>query len=332
MNQTSIQDQLFTHIKEQISPEEGIVDVISELLHLSPDSTYRRIRGETPLVMDEIVKICSHFRLSMDRLFGGKNNTVLFEDTRVHHEKFTYANYLAGLKMQVDSLEKFEKKEVIYMSKDLPLFYNFYFKPLIAFRYFFWMKIQLLDPEFEQVQFDIDLIPPSIETASFDLVKTYSKIPTTEIWNMESINSTISQIEFSRTSGHFKNTEDVMLVYDALESSILHIREQVEHGSKFMPGEDPFVQPQNLKFFFNRVVLGDNTIMTIANDIKTAFINYGHLNYLMTRDDSFCTTLYHDFENIKRRSTLISVSSERQRNIFFNILLSKIRERKLNAG
>jgi hypothetical protein len=257
---------------------------------------------------------------------------VVFEDKRVRQNVYTYAEYLSDLLKTVSSFEKFGEKEVIYISKDLPIFYNFYFRPLAAFRYFFWLKHQLLQEDFTHQFFDVNIVPPAIEKMSLELAKVYASIPSTEMLNIESINSTISQIEFSKSAGHFKDPKDVIRVYEALESTILHLEEQAENGCKFLPGEDPSVQPQNLKLFFNRMVLGDNTVIAVANGRKSAFINYGHLNYLVTSDKNFCDALYQDFENLKKRSTLISVSSERQRNIFFNILLSKIRERKQYAG
>ena len=214
------------------------------------------------------------------------------------------------------------------MSKDLPIFHNFYFTPLIAFRYFFWMKTHLAHPHFEKKQFNFDMLPPDIEQMSRKLAKGYTEIPSTEMWNTESINSTISQIEFSKDSGHFSNHADIKKIYGALEETINHMKEQAEYGCKFMPGEDPQTKPSNFKFFFNRVVLGDNTIMVIADNIKSAIINYGHLNYIVTYDEVFCNDLYSDFENLIRRSTQISQTSERQRNIFFNILLSKVQRLK----
>jgi hypothetical protein len=326
----TVQDHIFRRIKEML-PQSGILaDVVSDILHVSIDSAYRRMRGETLLVLDEAAQLCKHFNLSLDQLMALKPDDVLLRNVRIRNEGFTYQQYLQSLQQQLTALAGMQQKEIIYMSKDIPIFHNFYFKPLIAFRYFFWMKTHLSHPEFEKLQFDIDLLPNDIEKLSKDLVRTYCNIPSTEMWNTESINSTISQIEFSRDSGHFKTASDIKLIYEALEKTIHHIKDQAEHGYKFMPGEDPSGDKQNLKFFFNRVLLGDNTVMSIANSAKTAFINYGHLNYLETRDENFCNELYHDFENLIRRSTQISHSSERQRNIFFNILLTKIHDRKQN--
>ena len=62
------------------------------------------------------------------------------------------------------------------------------------------------------------------------------------------------------------------LIYDALEGSIHHIKSQAEMGCKFMPGEEPSGKNQNLKFFFNRVILGDNTVMVVTDKVKTVIL------------------------------------------------------------
>lgn len=76
------------------------------------------------------------------------------------------------------------------------------------------------------------------------------------------------------------------------------------------------------------MTLGDNTIMGITDHFKMVFLNYDVMNYMTTRDVKFCEDVYSDLQGRMRRSTLISNSGEKQRNIFFNILLHKIEDRK----
>ncbi len=330
MTTLTAQGYLFQRIREKLPLQDSLADTVSEILHVSSDSAYRRIRGETLLLFDEAIALCKHFNLSLDKLADTKSNDVLFHNVHIRNGDYTYRQFLEGLKVRLTALANVTQKEVVYMSKDLPLFHNFYFRPLIAFRYYFWMKSHLLHPDFEKMQFSLNVLPGDIEILSRELTRVYSSIPSAEMWNTESINSTISQIEYSRDSGHFTSAADLASVYNALEDSIQHMKVQSEHGCKFMPGEDPEGRKPNFKFFFNRVVLGDNTIMVTADAARTVFINYGHLNYIETNDENFCNDQYRDFENLIRRSTQISQSSEKQRNIFFNILLTKIRDRKRN--
>jgi len=310
-----------------LASSESLTDTVSEILHVSSDSAYRRIRNETPLVLDEAKLLCEHFHLSLDQVLNTRSNSVLFENVRINNQEYSYEAYLSDLIKLVQFINSFSQKEVIYVTKDIPIFHNFYFKPLIAFRYFFWMKTILQHPEYATRTIDLNDVPPAIETMSKELIKGYTGIPSTEILNTESINSLISQIEFYKDSGIFSSGADMKTVYEALKETIQHMKVQVEYGCKFLPGENPHTKKTNFNFFYNRVVLGDTTILVKTGDTKTVYLNYDALNYMVTRDVSFCNQCDEDISNLMRRATVISQSSEKQRNIFFGILLAKIEDR-----
>ncbi|MFI5133152.1 MAG: helix-turn-helix domain-containing protein [Chitinophagales bacterium] len=330
MPSSQAQEFLFQHIKELLPSHVSLVDAIAETLHISPDSAYRRIRGETPMVLDEVKELCQYYKISLDQLLDVKSGSTLFQNVRINTAGYNYETYLGDLLKQLQYVSGFIQKEIIYLTKDIPLFHNFYYKPFNAFRYFFWMKTIVQKPEFINRDFELNCVSPEIEALNLELVKAYNKIPSTEIWNTECINSAISQIEFYKDSGYFSTSADVKTVYESLEETILHLKNQAELGCKFLPDENPQTKKNNFKFFFNRVVLGDNTVMVITDHLKTAFLNYDVLNYMQTRDETFCSLRYDDLQNLIKKSTLISQTSEKQRNIFFGIMLSKIEDRKRN--
>ena len=70
--------------------------------------------------------------------------------------------------------------------------------------------------------------------------------------------------------------------------------------------------------------------MVVTDRMNTVFINYDVLNYMTTQDDIFTGDVYADLKNMMKKSTLISQTGEKQRNIFFGILMNKIKERKKN--
>jgi hypothetical protein len=259
-----------------------------------------------------------------------QGGATLFQNVRIDLKNYSYEKYLTELIKQVNYIGSFIHKEVIYLTKDMPIFHNFYFKPLIAFRYFFWMKNVILHPDFQNMKFEFDCVSPEIEKLSREFAMAYNKLPSAEIWNTESINAVILQIEFYKEAGYFLSNADIKKVYDSLEDTFVHLKNEVEYGRKFMPEENPESKKDNFQFFYNRVNLGDNTILVVTDRIKTAFLNYDVLNYMFTRDESFCNPCYTDMQNMMKKSTMISQTGEKQRNIFFNIMLNKIRERKKN--
>lgn len=330
MSTATTQDFLFQRIKELLPQHVSMVDAVSEILHVSSDSAYRRIRGETPLVLEEARQLCHHYRLSLDHLLNLKSGTVMFQNFRINNLQYSYEKYLTGLLNLAKYIEGFFQKEIVYLTKDLPIFHNFYYSPLISFRYFFWMKSILQHPDFIKKEFEFTCVTPEIESLSRELARTYTRIPSAEIWNTECINSTISQIEFFKESGDFTSAADIKTVYEALEQTVLHLKAQAESGIKFIPGEESQHQKAIYRFFYNRVILGDNTILVTTDHSRTAYLNYDVLNYMSTSDEEFCNQCNDDLQNMMRKATLISQTGEKQRNIFFNIMLSKIRDRKNN--
>jgi hypothetical protein len=328
MSDHQSQEFLFQRVRELLPIHASLVDSVADILNVSSDSAYSRIRGETPLVLEEARGLCNHFKLSLDQLLQVRNNSTMFQHARINTATYSYEQFLRDLLTQLQYISGFMQKEIIYCSKDMPIFHNFYYTPLISFRYFFWMKTILQHPDFSEREFTIDCVPSAIEELSRDLTAAYTRIPSTEIWNTECINAIISQIEFYKDAGHFASARDIRIVYDSLEATYVHLKNQVEYATKYIPDENPDNRKKNFQFYYNRVVLGDNIIMVVADQSKSVFLNYDALNYLTTRDEAFCNSCYSDLKNLVKKGSIISGTSEKQRNIFFGILLTKISDRK----
>jgi len=325
----NVQQFLFDRIKEVIPNDKTLVTTVSEVLHISEDSSYRRIRGETPLVLDELKELCQYFHLSLDQLLHVTNNSTLFETIRIHNKDYTFETFLTDIIKRLVKVNKSPEKHMYYLTKDIPLFYHFLLKPLFAFRYFFWMKSIMQHPDFIHQSFSIDCLPPKVEEAGRKIMELYNQIPSTEIWNTECVNSIILQIDYYKEVG-FIPIPIIEKIYSAVEETIDHLQLQAELGKKMFPEESPAHKPELFSFFYNRITLGDNTILVTTNSGSITYLNFEVLNYMVTSDTTFCGDTHNALQNLMRRSTMISQASEKQRSIFFNILRNKVRERKKN--
>jgi hypothetical protein len=324
MPEIQLQEYLFQKIREKLQVTDSLADVVSELLFVSNDSAYRRIRGETPLVLEEAKVLCKAFSISLDEVLNITQNSISFLFTQVDNNNYSFKKYLQDIHANLTMITSAEQKELIYLAKDMPIFYNFLSAPLFAFRYFFWMKSILQHPDFVHAQFAMDILPKDIADLGTEINQLYNAIPSTEIWNTECVNSTISQIEYYREAGYFSSEHDIEKLYGALRNLVEHLRERAELGCKFLPGENASARKNNFNFFYNRVVIGENTIMASINGKKTLYLSYDVLNYLVTQDEKFCNETYAKLQTLMKRATMLSNASEKQRNIFFNILLRKI--------
>ncbi|NBY41155.1 MAG: hypothetical protein EBQ66_09775 [Flavobacteriia bacterium] len=93
----ALQSQLFGLVKKQLNPEESLGFIVSDLLSISMDAAYRRIRLETPLTIQETKKLCTHYNISFDALIQLSEGNVLFNYTPLELYDFSLENYLEGI-------------------------------------------------------------------------------------------------------------------------------------------------------------------------------------------------------------------------------------------
>jgi hypothetical protein len=328
MESIELQQTFFQHIKSRLPGHLALVDEVAELLSISNDSAYRRIRGEKPLSFEEVQKLCRHFQISLDHVLNINSTSTVFYGSWVDKESFDFDKYLLDMLHQLQAMEHKPGCRMYYEAKDIPPFHHFQYPELAAFKYFFWMRTILQYPDYNKLCFEEHTLNDSLQKTGKAIIDTYNKIPSVEIWSVETLNSSLRQIEFYKDSGVFKKKDTVMKLYNELEHLIQHIAEQAESGVKFQAGHQPENGMAEYQLFFNEVILGHNTILAEASEDKTVFINHGVLNYMITRDKRFCDYTKLSLENIMRKSSLISSVSEKERNRFFNVLKEKINRRK----
>jgi len=190
MGNSSIQGLLFQRIREKLMPGVSLAEHISELLCLSPDSAYRRIRGETPLVLEEVKLLCDTHSISMDQLLQSRDDSVLFSVVRVENANGSFQMYLQEMLHRLQMVANAAEKQLVYLSKETVVFHFFMHPALFAFQYYFWMKSAIRSDSLP-LQFSFDLLKPDIEALGKEILSVYNSIPSIEIWNLECINSTI---------------------------------------------------------------------------------------------------------------------------------------------
>jgi hypothetical protein len=327
-NAVTIQEQLFNSIKSKITAATSAVDDIAAVLEISTDSAYRRIRGEKNLSLDEINKLCNHYHISLDRLLSIETGAFLFHGQLTKNATFRFEDYLKLMMHTMAYYNSCREKEVYYLCKDIPIFHHYHFKEIAAFKYYFWMRTFLGDPSFVNRPFSFTDYPDELFALNQKILALYNQLPSHEVWNLESINNMLHQVEYYRESHLFHSDEDAYILYETFEKLINHLEKQAALGYKFSYG-DPDQKPlAEFNMYFNEVIIGDNNLLIVLDGVKTSLVSHNIFNYMETRDAAFNEYTYTHVRNLIRRSTLISSVSEKERNRFFRVLREKIANRK----
>jgi len=330
MNIDELQVQLFQTIKNKITSAGALVDEIATALDISTDSAYRRIRGEKAVSFEEIYILCNRYQLSLDALFNTKTDIISFQGKFIDPVTFRFEEYIASVLQQVKYMASFKERAMYYLCKDIPWFHHYQFKELAAFKYFFWHKTLLQSPLFGNKKISLKEYPDEVYELGRKALEVYNGINSYEIWNMESLNGTLRQVEFYHDMQAFQTKEDLLRVYESLENLFTHLETQAEMGYKFDSNDPARKRLADFYMYFNEVVIGDNSILAILDGSKICFLTHSAINFMVTRNLSFCDNLHTYYQNLMRQSTLISSIGERERSKFFKVLRNRIAARKEN--
>lgn len=323
---SSVQNRFFNELKTKLPPNLSMAVVVAEELNISIDSAYRRIRGESELSLREFDVLSSKYSVDHEAILSNTSENVLFKYRSIVPERFGFNSYFQSLIDEMKSLEKFGLKEIIYAALDLPMFYYFMFPKLAAFKLYFWRRNVFVHTATEEKPYVFEDISAEDIAHSHQMLRTYLTIPTTEIWSEETINTTLRQIFFFYDMGLFLKKQDVIDVLNDLKSVIDHVQKQAELGNKFYPGHiSPLNgEKNNFKIYHNEVTLSENVILLRLENFNVVHLGHNVLNILTTTNEVFFQDSMQFIDQVMRNSTLISISAERERKRFFNVLFRKI--------
>ena len=320
---STIQERLFQIIKNSLPPHISFVHDLSELLQISYDSAYRRIRGEKEISIEELHLVCLHYKISADSLFNLRSNHVVFDSLAIGEDGLDIEKWLQSLLAAIKIIHAAKEREIIYAAKDIPVFYYFEFPEIAAFKTYFWNKALIPSGNYQDKKLSLDTPAHLYETGRL-LLANYVKIPTIEIWSEETISSVLRQIEYCFISGFFSRRDDVFTLCDVLSSWLDHVQSQAEHGFQYMLGGSAEGIEGSYKLYHNEVLVSDNTILVKADGRKTSYNTYNVINQLITSNPVFCDQIENSLKNLMQKSTMISGTSAKERYRFFNILHEKV--------
>jgi hypothetical protein len=312
-----VQQQLFQRIKDLLPPHTSFVDEVADVLGISQDSVYRRVRGEKPLSLEETLVLCGHFKVSLDALAGAAGGSVGFTYNRLRTAA-DFEQYLAGMAHLLGLMQAADKGHILYGASDVAIFHYFGQPEHAAFKMFYWQQAVLNLPELQGKKFSPDLISDKALALGRTMYDRYYSVPSVEIWTAESSLTSVRQIGYYYDAGLFASKELALTVAQQLYTSLKNVARMAESDSKDDAGTVPF------KLYESEIQIGNNTVLATVNDTRVTYVSYQTFNVMTTLNTDFCDDTDAFLRSLMRRSMLISGVSERQRNQFFARLLAPI--------
>lgn len=321
---TPVQLKFFEKLKQSVPQNISLANEIADVLEISADGAYRRMRGESVLSMDEMVKLCKHYKISPDFLAGADDSTATFHFQKMIHDEAGFTEYIKNILADLQKIHASNPKQIIYAAGDLPLFIQFLSPEYSSFKTFFWQKGMLNLPSLDGKKFSAAATSPAMAEMCRKISETYMQIPSIEIWHEDTVLSNLKLVEYAWESGMFATKEDALLICKKLSEMLSLVEKWAEKSSKFREEGKWAENEGNFTMYQSEFVLTNNHIFVTAGSTKILYLTHNTFNSIATTNSVFCCETEEWLKNLMKKSTQISGMGEKQRHKFFRQSQEKI--------
>jgi transcriptional regulator with XRE-family HTH domain len=302
-------------INQLIDAKKVSVNQLLSILNITKGALYRRLRGEMDFNLSEAYALANALHFSLDALNHADVGYKTFMTKRFLFDtdaETTATKYLSTLLADMQRMHANQVQHLFYAAKDLPLFSFFSSPTLTPFKLYFWY-ITIFDSQAKRAPYNPQWLPKKVQEDAASIYKLYNEIDSTEIWNFETIVSTLHQILYCVEAGLLNKTDALQLLID-LEKFVDTLEENLETGHKQIDSK----QAGQLKLYLNEILLLDNSVMFELPNAKVLYMPYQTLNFLSTMDADFVNQSADWFNKQISKSTLLSNEGQRDRDKLIN--------------
>ncbi|HCS21993.1 MAG TPA: hypothetical protein DIW47_15795 [Bacteroidetes bacterium] len=321
MANQSEQIAFFERLKRALPPHINFANELSEILGLSSDAIYRRLRGDSALTYPEILKIQQKLNLKQSVLFPTENiDEINFVYARPAYNNDIYS-FLEEIAEQMSLDHRSAKLHVSLASDDLPFFMHFLTPGLLQFKLLVFSNSPMpVDGKMEEPG---DAMQHLFSTILFRWLEADSD----EVWGSAPFDSTLKQIEFSLENNYI-NKDYAAFLMKELYVLVDIINEWATKGEK---NAGP-IKGGKIKLYHSEVNVGEmNLILSFGEEVAVYKSNYGY-GYLRTEHPRFCKETRQWIDEMESKAILISNSGEKYRTRYITMLKNSLLESERRMG
>ncbi len=295
------QELFFEAIKAALPEYQNMAQSIAEVLKVSTNEAYKKIRGSSILNLQQIIKLSDSFRVPFiykpDQL-----PTVTFDYLSVDQEIPNMLLYLQDLLKNLKQIQQSKHKHITITTDDIPLFHFFKYPELTCFKLFFWSdSVMNTDVKFDPSGFAAEIIEISKE-----LNQIYLEIPCTEIWSKDTVHGTIEQIRYAFEAGYITKA--------LAEQIIEQVRYCLTDMNMYAISTKKTIDPAHTFNWYNCDVLGSISYLVDFKDSMACYNRFNTFNYLRTEDQPYCKQTKQWMQGLIMKSVSFSGQGEKHRN------------------
>lgn len=318
MNYATVHSALLAKMNET-EQEMAVGSRLQNLLGVTKSVVYKKLRGEIAFSITELFIISSYYGFSVDSLtektlpkYQVKKGLDV-ELMPLVNSFETLTAYLQQANNQLGIFNQLPDFNMVYIARDLPLFYYFKYAELGALKALVWVH------ESYKKQWRIKDVPESLLRAGANLYDLYTRINCREIWNRETLTNTLAHVKYYYAIKTITKAEASRILWQ-LDALITDTKQSLIEGAKSGKAtidiiESPFIMMSNGAFLrFAEARLAMMAISTIQT--------------IVVREAQLLDSLQASFDFQLRHGKSLTSSSVSEIEAFFDGLLARIEDLK----
>lgn len=297
MHSTQQQIIFLRQVRARLGPDIHFAEELAETLHISTDSAYRRMRGQTAMTFQEVALLSRKYNLSIDALLGQQLDTVSFQFTPLKASLPGFHEYLRNLQDQLLSLQDIDNSELYCASSDLPLFHYFAYPALTAFKIYFWLRVYCKAPDVCEKHYERQLIPEELVNRARQAYQAYLPLHSKEIIHPSALDTSLQEIHWCLDRQLIRRKGEALELVRQVNLLFKNLKAQIQKGAK--PDPDPYQQKGGkLALYVNQFSLGDSIILMKQGDRIISHLNQHMLHIMLTTHETFGANCLHYIRNL----------------------------------
>lgn len=298
---------LIDQIKQRIDGSPA--DILADILPLSKEAIYRRLRGEVLFSLDEAVIVARELNISLDTIGTKEDNFCTFELTMPPFETDAAKAYVESIKKLTNIIEEYKQEGVMFyqIRPSLPPQFVWGYDNLLKFYYLRWLYLARgLEPFVKQ--FASIALPDTLLDGIAKFVPIMNSFDTTILLSELAFEYLLKEINHFH-SLNILNKDDIILITNDLHVFINDLEKLTAKGQR----------PEGNKFNIYLIdSIQDSTFgFTEGAKKEIAYVKLIDVNQGITENKTIYNMFRRAFYDMKDYATLISESGSVKRTAFF---------------
>ena len=303
--------EFMSAMQKKISHKATLANTITELLDIDKDAVYRRLRGKVDFSFTEMAMIARNLGISLDLIAGIENEqskparmniSRQVNPTEIDYEMFEgHVNLLKAIKDDPDT-------KIIECGTMFPHYLYQDYEYITRFYLFMWNRASRHGPG---LPYHDITIPERLRLLQTETCAYARHIKSTQyVWDHKIFQHFVNNIKYAARIGLVKN-ENVALLKNDLMAFLENIEKMAIKGKHEETGQEVSIFIFDANCDTNYSCLKTKNIQLV---LFRAFILNAIVSFEKDVFDETCAWI----SSLQRMSTLISVTGERARAIYFD--------------